>query len=84
MFNPPSSQYKGVKSVNFFGAITTPPACLPAFLTKPSRDFARSIIERTSSSSWFIFSNSLSLRRAFSKVIPTSNGISFAILSTNP
>src|SRR5574337_538699 len=45
---PSASQYKGMKSVSSAGAITTPPACLPALRTRPSSDFARSISWRTS------------------------------------
>ena len=34
----PSSQYSGVKSVRTDGAMTTPPACVPAFRARPSSD----------------------------------------------
>jgi hypothetical protein len=39
---PPGSQYSGVKSVSTDGAITTPPACLPALRVRPSSERARS------------------------------------------
>jgi len=47
---PSASQYSGAKSVSTDGAITTPPACVPALRTSPSSERARSITSRTSSS----------------------------------
>ncbi len=47
---PVSSQYSGAKSVILVGAITTPPACLPAFRVTPSSLRAISISALTSSS----------------------------------
>ena len=47
---PSASQYSGAKSVILVGAITTPPACLPAFRVTPSSFRAISINALTSSS----------------------------------
>ena len=47
---PSESQYSGEKSVIAVGAITTPPACLPAFRVTPSSLRAISISAFTSSS----------------------------------
>ena len=81
---PPSSQYSGAKSVNGPGEMTTPPACFPAFRTRPSSDFARSMIAATSSSSRYMLASSAESSSAFSSVMPISNGTCFAIRSTNP
>ena len=47
---PSASQYSGAKSVILVGAMTTPPACLPAFRVTPSSLRAISISALTSSS----------------------------------
>ncbi|MNV60411.1 hypothetical protein D3C71_1528720 [compost metagenome] len=47
---PSASQYNGAKSVILVGAITTPPACLPALRVTPSSLRAMSISALTSSS----------------------------------
>src|SRR6188768_1712731 len=40
---PLSSAYSGANSVSFDGAITTPPACMPALRVRPSSERARSM-----------------------------------------
>ena len=47
---PLSSQNSGAKSVSTDGAMTTPPACMPALRTRPSSDIAMSSMARVSSS----------------------------------
>ena len=83
-FAPPSSQYNGEKSVSLVGEITTPPACLPAFLAIPSSMSAKSINSRTSSSSVYASKRSGLSSSALVSVIPISNGMAFANRSTNP
>ena len=83
-FLPSSSQYKGEKSVIVVGAITTPPACLPAFRVTPSSIRAISIRSFTSSSLSYTSGSCGSALNAFSSVMPGSGGISFEILSTKP
>jgi hypothetical protein len=48
---PPGSQYSGAKSVSLVGAMTTPPACLPALRATPSSLRAMSMMAVTASSS---------------------------------
>ena len=59
---PPASQYSGAKSVSGVGAITTPPACLPALRVRFSSFSARSISARASSSCSYASQNSLTTR----------------------
>ena len=76
-----SAQYTGQKSVISPEAISTPPACMPTLRVIPSRPSASSSSIRTSSSCASSFSCG-SISRAFFKVMPNSNGTSFANLST--
>ena len=64
------------------GAITTPPACVPAFLTSPSSFNDKFIMASTSSSSSYLSANSEDFFKASFIVIPISKGTNFAIWST--
>ena len=74
----------GIKSVISDGAITMPAACVPAPRGSPSIFLAKSISVLTSSLVLYSFNNSLLAFRASSIVIPSVNGTSLAIVSTNP
>ena len=56
----------------------TPPACVPAFLTNPSRFNDKLIIDSTSSSFLYLSDNSSDFFNASLIVIPISKGISLA------
>ena len=81
---PSSSQYSGEKSVILVGAITTPPACLPAFRHTPSSFRAISQISWASSSFSRNSTSCGSCSSAFSRVMPGSKGIILESLSASP
>ena len=72
-----------MKSVNAVGAITTPAACVPTLLDRPSSFKAISKTSLDSSDSSIVSLNCLSLY-ASSRLIPKTSGIALASLSPNP
>ena len=80
----PGSQYKGENSAMGAGAMTNPPACFPAFRGIPSRRRPLSISWVTSASLRYRRRSSSSCAKAFSSVMPTSNGTSLARVSQKP
>src|SRR6266853_1964846 len=79
---PDASRYSGAKSVSTEGAITTPPACMPALRIRPSSERASSMRFLTSSSFWYRRLSSGSFSSAPSSVMPSSKGMSLAMRST--